>query len=233
MDDDRLTPNQKGAIAEAAIFAQAAKLGIVVSRPNVDARYDLVFDTGSSLWRVQCKCGALDEEAGVIRVNLTTSWCTPTGYASSTYAAGEVDLFAVYCAELDRCFLLEADGLVGRRAIYLRLSAPRNGQRACVNLASDFSFEGAVAQLGEHLDGIEGVRGSSPLSSTSSAQAQVVNANEFRNRFGWYMERAAAGDVFEITRHGKPFVRLTSANFDDARDPPARSSGILDTARGN
>jgi prevent-host-death family protein len=206
-----LTTNRKGAIAEEAIAAAATKLGIVVSRPNLDARYDLVFDTGNSLFRVQCKWGALDEEAGVIKVNLTSSWCTPTGYARSPYMAGEVDLFAIYCSEQDRCYLLGAEELVSRRGIYLRIAEPRNGQRACVNLASDFTFEGAVAQLGEHLDGIEGVRGSSPLSSTSSAPTEVIGANQFRDRFGWYMERAASGEVFQITRHGRPFVRITSA----------------------
>ena len=201
-------PNEKGAIAEEVISAEATKLGIVVSRPNVDARYDLIFDTGSSLLRVQCKWGALDADAGVVKVNLTSSWCTPTGYARSTYAAGEVDLFAVYCGDKDSCYLLEADGLVGRRAIWLRLSEPRNGQRACVNLASDFSFDGAVAQLGERCAGSAQVRGSSPLSSTSSTPPEVVGANQFRDRFGWYMERAAAGEVFEITRHGRPLVRI-------------------------
>jgi hypothetical protein len=206
----QLTPNQKGAIAEAAIAAEAIKQGILVCRPNLDARYDLVFDTGDALWRVQCKWGGLDQEAGVIKVGLMSSWCTPTGYVRNAYVAGEVDLFGVYCAALDSCYLLKAEPLAERRAIYLRLSAPKNGQRACVNLASDFTFDGAVAQLGEHLHGMQGVRGSSPLSSTSSsASPEVVNANRFRDRFGWYMERAAAGEVFEITRHGRPFVRIT------------------------
>jgi prevent-host-death family protein len=177
---------------------------------SLKPRSDFVFDTGRSLWRVQCKSGAIERDKGVIRVNLTTSWWTPTGYAHHTYAAGEVDLFAVYCGEVDRCYLLRADGLAGRRAIYLRLSEPRNGQRACVNLASNFSFDGAVAQLGERRDGIAEARGSSPLSSTSSS-AEVVAAHEFRERFGWYMERAAAGEVFEITRHGRPFVQITAA----------------------
>jgi prevent-host-death family protein len=167
---------------------------------------------GSSLWRVQCKWGALDEAAGVIRVNLVSSWYTSTGYVRSPYLEGEVDLFAVYCAALDRCYLLDATALVERRGIQLRLSTPRNGQRACVNLASDVSFDGAVAQLGERCHGMAEARGSNPLSSTSSTPSQVVGAHEFRERFGWYMERAAAGEVFEITRHGRPFVRITASS---------------------
>ena len=47
-------------------------------------------------------------------------------------------------------------------------------------------------------------RGSSPASSTPS----TVGAHEFRNRFGWYMERAAAGETFQVTRRGRPTVTL-------------------------
>jgi len=48
--------NEKGAIAEAVIAAEATKLGIRVLRPIADhARYDLAFDLGTRLLRVQCK----------------------------------------------------------------------------------------------------------------------------------------------------------------------------------
>ena len=54
------------------------------------------------------------------------------------------------------------------------------------------------------------VVGSSPTSSTPCDSAStVVGAHEFRNRFGWYMERAAAGESFLITRRGKPYARLS------------------------
>jgi prevent-host-death family protein len=38
-----------------------------------------------------------------------------------------------------------------------------------------------------------------------------VGAHEFRNRFGWYMERAQAGEEFLVTRRGRPYVRLAGA----------------------
>jgi prevent-host-death family protein len=61
------------------------------------------------------------------------------------------------------------------------------------------------------------VRGSSPLSSTSSPDVQPVaevihtGSNQFRNHFGYYLERAAAGAAIHITRHGRPFARLMPA----------------------
>ena len=48
-------------------------------------------------------------------------------------------------------------------------------------------------------------------SQSHRAKAVVVGANEFRNRFGWYMERAAAGEEFHVERRGRPYVRLTGA----------------------
>jgi prevent-host-death family protein len=56
--------------------------------------------------------------------------------------------------------------------------------------------------------------GSSPTSSTNSdsPSEQCVGAHRFRNLFGWYMQRAAAGEEFFVTRRGKPYVRLVPAH---------------------
>ena len=52
-------------------------------------------------------------------------------------------------------------------------------------------------------------RGSSPLSSISPPATLEVGAHEFRNHFGYYLERAAAGDDVLVSRRGRPYVRLT------------------------
>jgi prevent-host-death family protein len=99
----------------------------------------------------------------------------------------------------------------GNRIIDLRVKPPKNGQRACLNLAVDFELPGAVAQLEEHLHGMQGARGSSPLSSTPSPlEALHVGANQFRNHFGYYIERAADGHEVLVSRRGRPYVRVTS-----------------------
>ena len=202
-----MTSNRKGAIAETQIAAAATALGVPVLRPIVEhGRYDLAFELGGRLLRVQCKYASFDEPAGVIKVNLQGSWLSPHGYVRSAYAEDEIDLLAVYCGDLDRCYLLPVSLIAGRRAIYLRLSPPRNGQRACINREEDFRLTGAVAQLGEHHTGSVGARGSSPLSSTPSTVD--VGCHEFRNHFGYYLERAAAGDEIRISRRGRPYARL-------------------------
>ena len=53
-------------------------------------------------------------------------------------------------------------------------------------------------------------RGSSPLSSTPPPETLHVGAHEFRNHFGYYLERAADGQDVLVSRRGRPYVRLSS-----------------------
>jgi prevent-host-death family protein len=208
-----LTSNDKGNIAEAAITFAALRLGIDVLKPVAEhGRYDLLFDYGDHLDRIQCKWGALDRAAGVICVRVGGSRHTPAGYVRTTYSKDEVDAVAIYCAELDEVFLVPIAVAAGRSAIRLRIEPPRNSQRACINLADEYRL-GAIAQLGERPAGSREVVGSSPTSSTPSAVDRLtIGANEFRDRFGYWIERVSVGADVMITRHGRPVARLTSAD---------------------
>ena len=165
-----LTPTEKGNIAEAKFTAAAVVAGIVVARPLAEGRrYDLIFDIGPDLLRVQCKWGRLVGE--VIAVRMSTSRLTPGhGYLRTTYTAAEIDAIAVYCAALDECYYLPIDVVEGKTYLHLRLTAARNNQKIGVTMADDYRL-GAVAQLGERLAGSQKVRGSSPLSSTGPKAA--------------------------------------------------------------
>jgi PD-(D/E)XK endonuclease len=205
--------NHKGNVAEAAIAAAAIKLGIDVVKPLVEhTRYDLIFDVDGHLLRVQCKWAPRNGD--VVVVNLAGFRYTATGHIRSVYSADEIDAVAAYCEELDQCYLLPIDIVGGMRALQLRLVAPRNGQRAALNWAADYEFPGAIAQLGERLRGTQEGAGSSPASSISvstSDHVTEVGAHEFRNHFGWYMQRATAGETFLVKRRGKPYVKLSPA----------------------
>jgi hypothetical protein len=210
--------NDKGNIAELEIAAAAVRLGISVFKPlSEHARSDLVLEIGGRLFRVQCKWGRLSRDESALIVRTAGSRCSPNGYVFSPYTEDDVALFGVYSGELDRSFLLPVSIVSGKHGLHLRLKAPRNGQRACINLADNFEFNGAVAQLGERRAGSAKVRGSSPLSSTSSSEPPVtLGADPFRDRFGYWMDRAAAGEEVLITRRGKPLVRPAPAGPSDA-----------------
>ena len=205
-----LTSNDKGNIAEAAIALEAVKLGIDVLRPIAEhGRYDLAFDLCDRIIRVQCKWARL--EGVVVCVNLAGYRLTSAGSVRSKYSEDEIDAVAAYCQDLDRVFLIPASEAAGRSAFHLRTSATKNAQRAAINWADNYSL-GAIAQLGERLRGTQEVAGSSPASSTPQADGDgteiTVGAHLFRNWFGYWMERAAAGDEILITRRGRRYARL-------------------------
>jgi prevent-host-death family protein len=203
--------NRKGAVAEAGIAFHAMRLGIEVLKPAAEhGRYDLAFDLGERILRVQCKWGALDRQSEVIVTRIRGSRHTPHGYVLRTYTEDEIDAVAIYCGELDRCFLIPITEISGQGMIHLRLGPARNAQRAAVNWADDYDL-GAVAQLERAPEWHSGGRGfeSRQLhSSSGDPGSEAVGAHEFRNHFGWYMERAAAGEEILITRRGKPHARL-------------------------
>ena len=111
-----MTSNRKGAIAEAAIALEASGSASLCSSPS---RSTAGTTSGSKLagriLRVQCKWGSLDNAAGTIRVSLQCSWLSPNGYVRSCYSEDEIDLVAVYCSDLDRCYLLPSALVAGRR----------------------------------------------------------------------------------------------------------------------
>ena len=172
-----LKPSDKGAIAETAITAAAVQLGVFVLRPVQEGlRYDLAFEMGDRLLRIQCKWGRLQND--IIVVATRTSRHTPRGYVFTTYSAQEVDAIAVYCQPLNRCFFLPIDEVAGISYIHLRLMPARNNQRALVRMAEDYDLAnmisrlGAVAQLGERLAGSQKATGSSPVGSINQLRCK-------------------------------------------------------------
>jgi hypothetical protein len=171
-----MTTDQKGAIAEVCIAAAAVKLGIEVYRPVAEGgRYDMIFDLGGRLLRVQCKWASRRRECLV--VSCESARRCADGFIRRRYSAEEVDTIAAYSLELDRCFLIPITRVENRPAIALRLTPCRNNQRRRINWADDFDFaatlgrkQGAVAQLGERESGRLEATGSSPVGSTPHLQ---------------------------------------------------------------
>jgi PD-(D/E)XK endonuclease len=168
--DNMLTTDQKGAVAELAIARAAAELGIGVWGSYTVERYDLVFDLRPRLVRVQCKWAT--RRGDIISVPCYANRRSRDGLLRTFYTPEEIDAFAGYCADLDRCYFLPLETFVNRSAIQLRLAPTKNNQRAGVNWAKDFEFAatlgrvGAIAQLGERCHGMAEVAGSIPAGST-------------------------------------------------------------------
>src|SRR5215210_1327967 len=154
-----LTSDQKGAIAETAVVHAATKLGINVYTPVAEGgRYDMIFELGPRLVRVQCKWAP--RQADVVVLRCYSARRGRAGLLRRVYTDGEIDAFAAYCPQTDRCYFLPFELFVGRTTVSLRLAPCRNNQTLGINWAKDFEFaaklgpHGAIAQLGERPDGI-------------------------------------------------------------------------------
>jgi hypothetical protein len=167
-----MTTDQRGAIAECAIILEATRLGIPVLQPVAVSRrrYDFVFDLGGRFIRVQCKSAARHRDVVVVRCR--SGRRTREGVVMRRYTADEIDAFAAYCLDLDRCYFLPIECFEGLGSIHLRLRPARNNQALRIHRAEDFEFGarlralGAIAQLGERDAGSVEVAGSSPAGST-------------------------------------------------------------------
>lgn len=218
-------PNHKGNVAELAIATEAARLELEVWAPLTEhGCTDLVLGIAGRFLRVQCKWGT--RKGDVICARLKRSRYSPTrGYITNTYQPSEVDAFGIYCDDVKRSYLVPIERAAGAQMIHLRLAEPRNHQRAALNWAADYEFSGAVAQLAERFAGSEEARGSNPLSSIPRAAGRPavehVGAHLFRNHFGYYMEQAAAGTEVQISKRGRPFVRLLGAGGSTPEAPGA------------
>lgn len=211
-----------GNVAEAGFAFHAIKAGLRVLTPMTEhGAYDLALDLEGRILRLQIKSASLSKTRDFIVVRIRRSRHTPlNGYVTSTYSADEVDAFGIYCPELDRCYLIPIDATNAQCQIHLRLTPPRNGQRAALHFAADYEFPGAVAQLGRAPRWQRGGRGfeSHQLHSQEATDAHApgadtrVGANAFRDHFGEYMERVNRGESILVTRHRKPFVRLLPAS---------------------
>lgn len=156
----------------------------------------------------------------------------PEGFRRRAYTSAEIDAIAAYSPDEARCYLLPVKLVEGRSSIQLRLEPARNHQRGAINWAEEFEFstldwtaaaaDGAVAQLEERLAGSEEAGGSSPPSSTSSSELATIGSHEFRNHFGYWLDRAAAGQELLVTRHGRPYARLVPPS--DQPSQPSRSA---------
>lgn len=139
-----LTPSQKGAIAESAIVHAAVKLGIGVYKPvNEGLRCDLIFEIEDRLLRVQCKWAL--RYGDIIIVRCYSCRRGDNGMIRRSYTPDEVDAFAAYCAELDRCYFLPLSLFPQRAEIYLRLAPARNNQRRGVHWAEAYEFAATLA----------------------------------------------------------------------------------------
>jgi hypothetical protein len=97
--------------------------------------YDLIWDDGTTLLRVQCKTGRIRN--GVVVFNgYSVRW---DGKAAAGYI-DKADVFLVYCPENDRVYRVPVVEAGKGRAVSLRIDPTRNQQSRGIRWAKDFEL---------------------------------------------------------------------------------------------
>jgi hypothetical protein len=215
---DEHNPNHKGNVAELAIAKEAAKLGLSVLKPLTEhGVYDLVFDLGHRMLRVQCKWATFNGD--VVHIHVGRCRTSRRGYVRSTYREDEIDVLAAYCEPLDTCYLLPVEMVAGKFAVQLRVRPTRNNQRAAINFAADYEL-GAVAQ--RKSDALAARRSRVRIPPAPLPQADLkfpdrdrfddlersVGMDEFYSKLAQYVRMAESGEQIQVTRWGKPVATL-------------------------
>lgn len=218
--------NMKGSVAEMAIAKEAALCGAGVLFPLTEhGRYDMVFEVGEKLLRVQCK--AATKQGEVVVVRLVTNRRCADGFKQTKYSREEIDLVAAYCEELDTCYLIPIGRVEGMCAIHLRLTPARNNQQAAVNYAREYEFRGAVAQLARAIGWQPVGRGfESHQLHLPDPEVETVGAEQFGYAYARFLERAAAGESFLVTRRGRPMARISPAEPPCGNPDPAALNAV-------
>lgn len=129
--------NSIGDLTEIIIIGRLMKRGQTVLKPiSPSSKYDLVLDDNGRFIRVQCKTARLKN--GVIVCPVSKTHGRSNAFRRA-YSSEQVDAFAFYCPENDKCYLMNI-GDTTRSMMHLRVDQPKNNQMTGIRYASDFEI---------------------------------------------------------------------------------------------
>ncbi len=134
-----LSTQHKGQIAHIKVELRAAEKSFIVSKPTIDARYDLIVDDGDTLHRVQIKYANHHDKriSGAVYVDLRT-WPGNKKEGRKPYSADEIDAVLVYISLLDKICWIPPSLFNNKTTIVLRYEKPKNGCKSGFNLIEDY-----------------------------------------------------------------------------------------------
>ncbi len=130
------SPKEIGDTAVAQVLARLLKKGNAILLPFGDSqRYDLVLDEKGKFSRIQCKSGRVRD--GCVRFNTSSTEWYKVHHRKSY--KGQIDYFGVYCADLDKAYLVPIDA-IGETQGILRINPTKNKQSKFIRWSKEFEI---------------------------------------------------------------------------------------------
>lgn len=137
---DPLATNLLGEYAITKVLLRAIEKKVVVHRPVIECRYDLVLDDGLKLYRTQVKYtnrSSPKQCQGVVPVGLS-KWRNGGRSITPCYRASEIDLLLVYVRKIDKILWFGPEVFDGRPRLHIRITPTRNNQQKGCLMAADY-----------------------------------------------------------------------------------------------
>jgi hypothetical protein len=120
-----------GEYAESVVISHFLKAGFNVNKPIGSLRYDLIIEHEGRCLKVQVKVGFM--RGGSVEVKRHSGGINRI---KVFYSKEQVDLFAIYCYELNRVYIIGFDEKVNR----LRIFPSKNNQKIGIHPAEKYEF---------------------------------------------------------------------------------------------
>ena len=131
---------QKGQIAQIKVELRAYEKGVVVSRPTIEARYDLILDVSGRLWRAQVKHAQRSRNGSAYNVDLRKQTRNhKRRREQATYTTDEIDVLMVYLPGLEEVLWVGPEVFAGgAKHLSFRTKPCLNKQKNGIRLAAEF-----------------------------------------------------------------------------------------------
>lgn len=127
-----------GTIAEFAVGVDLLKAGWNVFTPwGTFLRYDLVIERDGSFFRVQVKNGTY--KCGVVSFRNSSIYTYKSNHVVKSYDKSQIDFYGIYCAELEKCYLVPVEN-TNTRETSLRIKPTLNNQASKIRWAKDYDL---------------------------------------------------------------------------------------------
>lgn len=111
----------RGEIAQLQVELECSRRNLIVSRPNLQVRYDLLIDDGEKISKVQIKY--LNRKAGANCLELKIE---DKRYKNKkVYTSDQIDLLLIYVPKIDKILCLKKEDFHNKKTIRINLNNPK------------------------------------------------------------------------------------------------------------
>jgi hypothetical protein len=132
-----------GDTSEAKVLTRLIDLGYEVFTPfGENTRVDLIAEEpDGTLHKIQVKTGRTKQDGRVIDSHLESTYRDSDGAKRKKYTSDEIDVFVIYCQEVDKCYWVEFEEAPSR-GIHLRLEAKQDQEN--IRWAEDYELKNVL-----------------------------------------------------------------------------------------